>query len=95
MNKRRFIFNFLLYKAWFDKGLGITSYFKYLLAFVGIFQLVDAKMGIIILFLYLVSCFILGYLWYKHKLIDVENEIGNLYNPFQREVRRKLSARKI
>lgn len=86
-------FNFyklLLLKAYFDKGFGLTSYFKYAFAFGGIFNFIDGKTAIIIALVYIALCFILGYLWFKYKLIDVENDIQNQYNPFQREVRRKL-----
>lgn len=88
-------FKLLLWKAYFDKGLGLTYYFKYLIAFGGIFKFIDGKTAIFTGIIYLFSCFILGWLWYNFGLIDVENEVGNIYNPFQREVRQKLSRTKV
>lgn len=83
-------FRILMLKAYFDKGLGLTNYFKYLLAFAGIFQFIDAKQGMVLVVTYVIGCFVLGYFWYKLKLTDTENEINNIFNPFVKEVRNKL-----
>lgn len=87
-------YRLLLIKAYFDKGLGLTNYFKYILAFVGIFQLINAKTGIILALSYIIFCLLLGWIWYKYQLIETENEINNIYNPFQREVRERLSKKR-
>jgi len=88
-------YKFLLIKAYFDKGYGLTNYFKYLLAFVGIFDLIDAKTAIYSILIYLLFCFILGWAWFKFGFVDTENEIQNRFNPFQKEIRRKLRSRKV
>jgi len=82
-------FNLLLHKAYLDKGIYVLNYFKVLIvafAFASnnVFQ-TFVFAGIVALLAYVV-----GRLWYKHKLIDTENEINNIFNPFQREVREKL-----
>lgn len=88
-------YKLLLWKAYFDKGWSLTNYFKYLLAFGGIFQLIDAKQGIIIAVVYVLLCFIVGWIWFNAGLIDTENEVQNVFNPFQREVREALKKRNI
>lgn len=85
---------FLLWKAYFDKGFALTNYFKYALAFFGIFNLVSAKIAIVAIIIYLFSCLIIGWIWFKLGLTETENEIQNLFNPFQREVREVLRKRK-
>lgn len=78
---------------YFDKGLGLTSYFKYVIALFGLYSIgtnIDIKYTMILGVLYIFSCFVLGFVWIERKLIDYENEINNILNPFQREVREKL-----
>ena len=91
MKKLKF-FKILMFKAWFDKGLNITNYFKYLIAFYGLASL-NVKNTLIIGIVYCLFCLILGFLWYYYKIIETENEIGNIFNPFQREMREKLKKR--
>ena len=86
---RGFRFTFLLWKAWFDKGLSITSYFKYIIAFFGLASQ-DVKTTLIIAIAYAFACFILGWAWYKYKFVELENEINNLFNPFVKEMREKI-----
>ena len=89
---------YLLWKAYFDKGLGVTSYAKYIIALFGFYSYankIDLNWTILIGFLYATSCVFIGKLWYKFKLIDIENEIQNLFNPFQREMRKRLGRDKL
>ena len=86
-------YKFLLWKAYFDKGYGLTNYFKYALAFSGVFRLITAKTALIAVFFYLISCFFLGWIWFKVGLVDTENEIQNFFNPFMKEVRQKLPSK--
>lgn len=79
-------FKFCLIKAYFDKGLGLTNYVKYFLALFAIASS-DVKSTLIWAFFYCIFCFILGYLWFKFKFIDAENEVNNRFNPFVREMR--------
>lgn len=80
---------FLLHKTYFDKGTSITNYLKYPIGLITLASL-SVKVAIISAVLYAVFCYIVGRLWYYYKLVETENEIGNYFNPFQREVREKL-----
>ena len=79
-------YKFCLLKAYFDKGLGLTSYIKYLIAFFGLASR-EVYYTLYIAFIYAILCFFLGWFWYKYKFIDAENEVGNQFNPFVREMR--------
>ena len=83
-------YKFLLWKAYFYKGYGLTNYFKYALAFSGIFNLITAKIAIYSIIIYIFSCFFIGWMWFKIGLVDTENEIQNMFNPFMKEMREKI-----
>lgn len=84
----------ILMKFYFDKGLGLTSYMKYIIYAAGFASLktnfISGKFLVIFGISYVVFCLILGWAYVKYRLIDTENEILNLFNPFQRQVRSKL-----
>ena len=82
-------FKILLLKAYLDKGMGLTYYVKYLIALFGISSL-DVKTTMIISFVWIFLSFFIGWIWYKYKLVDTETEIGNLFNPFVKEMRSKI-----
>lgn len=84
-------YKLLLQKAYFDKGLGVTNYFKYLIAFFGIASN-DAKTTLMIGFIYGICCYFIGLIWYKFKIIETENEVQNRFNLFQVEVREKINT---
>ena len=84
-------YTLFLHKAYFDRGWALTNYFKYLFAFVGIFELINVSAAIWIGIAYVIFCYFAGMFFYKFGLVDVENEIANKFNPFQREVRKHLN----
>lgn len=88
-NRRMKFWKTLTLKAYFDKGYGVTGYLKYLVALFGISTL-DVVQTLGLAFIYGMICFVVGWLWYKYRLADTENEILNKYNPFVRQVRRKI-----
>jgi len=87
-------YQFLLHKAYFDKGFALTGYVKYALAFVGLYDIIDAKAALIFAALYILACYCIGFCWFRYGFTDTENEIQNRFNPFQKEVREKLLKRK-
>ena len=90
---RRKVYKYLLWKRYFDTGFSLTSYIKYAIALFGISSL-DVKATMLIAVIYAVSCLVIGRLWYHYKLVEVDAEISNLFNPFQREVRAKLNKQR-
>lgn len=90
------IYKILLWKAYFDKGFGLLNYVKYILAVAGVsaaFNGIEIKTIVIIGVIYGIVCLILGRLWFHYKLVDMEAEIQNKINPFQREIREHLKKR--
>jgi len=87
-------YKFALLKAYFDKGYGITSYFKYLIAVLGISGL-GLKYTAIIFLIYGILCFVIGKIWYKWGFTDAENEVQNRFNPFVKEMRTTYTNEKI
>lgn len=87
-------YKFCLFKAYFEKGYGLTSMAKYLIAYIGLANTIvtqDMKFALIMGLAYFCSCFFIGWVWYHFKLVEAEAEVGNRFNPFQREVREKLN----
>ena len=93
MVKRLKGYKLLLAKAYFDKGWGLTSYMKYVIALFGLYSIgenISMTIMMEIAVVYSIGCYFLGRMWYNYRLIDTENEINNMFNPFQREMREKL-----
>jgi len=86
-------FKLLLHKTYFDKGWSLLNYIKYLIAFFGLASR-DVKTTIIIGLVYGLVCYVVGMLWYKYKLIETETEIGNIFNPFVKEMRKTYKTEK-
>ena len=82
-----------LVKAWFEKGLGVTSPLKYLLAFISLGSRDLQFTGALGLF-YVIFCFVFGYFWYKFKFIEAEIEVQNKYNLFVKEMRELSGAKR-
>ncbi len=92
------VFKVLWWKRYFDTGLGLTSYVKYLIAFLGLYSIsakISLKWTVVVGILYMIGCFFLGWIWIKYKLADQENEISNQLNPFQKEMRKKLKKKSL
>jgi len=79
-------YKFLLWKTYFDKGFSLTNYFKYVLLLFG-WGTGDVKTTTLIGIIWVIFCFILGWTWFKFKLIDTEIEVQNQVNPFVKEMR--------
>ena len=86
-------YRFCLLKAYLDKGVGLTNYFKYFMALFALASM-DVKTTLIICFIYAIFCFALGYFWYKYDFIEGENEVSNRFNPFVKEMRGFHSAKR-
>lgn len=84
-----FKYRLLLQKAYFEKGYGLTNYFFKLVAIFGLTSSL-LKETFIILFFYTFICYLLGRYWFKHDWIELEAEVGNQYNMFQREMRERF-----
>ena len=87
-------FKILLWKSYFDKGMGLTNYLKYVIAFFGMASL-NVKATMIIAGIYAIFCLVLGWIWYRFGIINIENEVGNQFNPFCEDVRKHLCYGKI
>src|SRR3990167_9908029 len=77
---------FLLARRFFDTGLAITNYAKYVIAIFG-FTSNDVEKTMFIAFGYGIFCFFLGWAWYYWKFVEIDNEISNRFNLFTREMR--------
>lgn len=87
-----------LWKSYFDNGYGLTSYPKWLLATVGIGSAIQGvSMWWVVLggIIYGIMCFFLGWLWFKYKWVVAQTEVGNKYNLFVKEMRKKLKKKSI
>jgi hypothetical protein len=85
-------YKLLLWKAYFDKGFGLTNYLKYALLVFG-WATNSVEQTIIIGIVWCIGCLILGKLWFKYKIVEVENEVQNHVNPFMREMRTALKIK--
>ena len=81
-------YKLMLWKAYFEKGYGLTSYVKWAMAIVGITAM-SIPYILIGAILYGVSCFFIGWAWYHYNIITAEIEVNNQFNLFVREMRRK------
>lgn len=84
-------------KKYFDTGLGLTSYVKYLIAIFGFYSFIakiNPKWLIVVGVVYLFSCIFIGYWWIKAKMAEKEAEIGNMLNPFAVEMRDSIRKKR-
>jgi len=80
-----------LHKSYFDTGFNVLNYLKYPLVLLG-FAIPNAKNILIIAFIYAVCCYFLGWWWLNFGMKDAENEVNNNFNPFMREIRKKVNS---
>ena len=86
---KQFRFIIALNKKYFDTGLGVTNYVKYLIAFFGLAS-ADLKYTLILAFVYALFCYFFGMFWIKWGLLEAEQEVSNIYNLFVKEMREKF-----
>ena len=82
-------YRILLLIAYFDQGYALTSYIKWAIAILGL-TIQDLNLILWIGSLYIVLCFAVGWAWYHYKIINIQTEISNQYNPFVKEMREKI-----
>ena len=82
-------YRLILYKSYLDKGLGLTYYIKYLILLFGL-TTQDVIITFILAASYGAVSFLMGWLFFKYKWIEAEQEVSNKYNKFVREMRRKI-----
>ena len=80
-------FKIALWKRYFETGYGISNYIKYVIALVGLSTL-NLKATMLLAFIYLIFCFVLGYVWLRVGMYETEIEVGNQFNPFVKEMRK-------
>lgn len=86
-------YKFMLLKAYFEKGYGLTSYIKWVIAIFGITTqaVYTTLIGMVI---YGVGCFFIGWIWYKYDFVLAEHEVNNQFNLFQRELRSHVKTKR-
>jgi len=77
-----------LHKRYFDTGMGITNYLKYMIAFFGLASR-DIYTTLMIGVIYAIFCYFLGMFWVKYGLLEEEQEVSNQYNKFVEEFRKR------
>lgn len=78
-----------LWRAWFVQGDALMNYAKYLIAFFGLTSR-DLFITLTFAAIYAISAFFLGRAWYVKGFVKAELEVGNRYNRFVSEMRRKM-----
>lgn len=78
-----------LWKSYLEKGLSILNYVKYLVAFFALASK-DIYVTFIVAIAFGILSFFLGWWWYRSEFMKAETEVGNNYNLFVKQMRRKL-----
>jgi len=87
-----------LHKGYFEKGLSLTNYLKYLIALAGAASYLSSKnlnIAIMLAVGYAVACYFLGWLWFNRGFYQAEIEVSNQFNLFVEEMRRANGKGKI
>jgi hypothetical protein len=82
-------YKFALHKRYFDTGMGVTNYLKYPLVLLGI-AIPNVKAIVYVAVIYAIACYFLGWWWLNGGMTDAENEVSNQFNPFVKEMRKKV-----
>ena len=77
-----------LHRAYFEKGLQLTNYVKYFIAFFGLASR-DVSTTLIIGLIYAIMCYFIGFLWLKYGFFEAEQEVSNKNNLFVKELRNR------
>ncbi len=82
----------LLQKRYFDTGYGITSYIKVVVAVFGVGSVVTGYrlLPFIMLLLYGIFCYVIGWAYLKYGWYTIDLEITNKFNLFVKEMRKKI-----
>ncbi len=81
-------FKFHLWRAYFNCGIGLTQQIKYLIGFFGLSSL-NVKLTLIIAGIWFIVAFFLGRWWYTSGMVISQNEVGNKFNLFMQEMRKR------
>lgn len=88
--EKGFKYRLCLQKSYLDKGMALTNYVKYLIAFFGLAS-ADVKTTLIIGIIYIFVCYIIGRWWYISNFVTAEAEVSNQFNLFQQQIRKKFA----
>ena len=83
-----------LHKTYFEKGYNLTNYIKYFIALFGLSSL-NVRLTLIFGFVYGIACYFIGYFWVKYGFLEAEIEVGNYFNRFVKEMRKKIKGKSI
>lgn len=91
-----FKINVLIWKKRFEIGYGLTSLPKWIVAVFGVGEVVNKNYTVVLVgaCIFTALCVIVGWAWMKYGWYEAEIEIGNMYNLFVKEMRKKLKKRK-
>ena len=77
-----------LLKEYFEKGMSLTRYVKYLIAFFGLAS-GNVVITMMIGLTYATVSFFIGYFWIKWGIYTAELEVSNQFNLFVKEMRKR------
>jgi len=80
-------FKINLHKSYFEKGYGLTHYLFKLIAVFGLTTL-NFERTFILAGIYTISCYFLGWAWFRFGWFEKEIEVNNQFNLFVREMRK-------
>ncbi len=82
----------LLWKRYFETGYNITKYF---LLLIGLFGLTsgDVQNTLFLGLAYFFVSFFIGWAYYRFDWYEIDTEIGNRFNPFVLQTRKKLKIK--